>query len=181
MLYAGRIFSCICCGFCNSLNYIYVLEFCLNFKEKAICGVIMSLIGNFGTLIVYIFGIFLNWRQLAMVCVLCGVPYILGLIVVLPNDCPSWKLSSNRKSSLTKTKLIGEESDFTQSFLKDLKKHLKILFICKSLWICLLMMFFYQFAGYTLVVSFAGKLLKHESTHPLISTSNLTSNEMNPR
>ena len=110
MLYAGRIFSCICCGFCNSLNYIYVLDFCLNFKEKAICGVIMSLIGNFGTLIVYIFGIFLNWRQLAMVCVLCGVPYILGLIVVLPNDCPSWKLSSNRKSSLTKTKFIGEDS-----------------------------------------------------------------------
>ena len=181
MLYVGRIFSCICCGFCNSLSYIYVLDFCLNFKEKAICGVIMSLIGNFGTLIVYIFGIFLNWRQLAMVCVLCGVPYILGLIVVLPNDFPSWKLFSNRKSSLTKTKLIGEESDFTQSFLRDLKKHLKILLICKSLWICLLMMFFYQFAGYTLVVSFAGKLLKQECTHLLDSTSNLTNNEMNPR
>ena len=96
-------------------------------------------------------------------------------------DCPSWKLSSNRKSSLTKTKLIGEESDFTQSFLRDLKKHLKILLICKSLWICLLMMFFYQFAGYTLVVSFAGKLLKQECTHLLDSTSNLTNNEMNPR
>ena len=101
MLYIGRLFSCICCGFCNSLSYIYVLDFCLNFKEKAICGVIMSLIGNFGTLIVYIFGIFLNWRQLAMVCVLCGVPYILGLIVALPNDCPSWNLSSNRKNSIT--------------------------------------------------------------------------------
>ena len=116
-----------------------------------------------------------------MVCVLCGVPYILGLIVVLPNDCPSWKLSSNRKISLTKTKLIGEESDLTQSFWRDLKKHLKILLICKSLWICLLMMFFYQFAGYTLVVSFAGKLLKQECTHLLDSTSNLTNNEMNPR
>ena len=160
MLYAGRIFSCICCGFCNSLNYIYVLEFCLNFKEKAICGVIMSLIGNFGTLIVYIFGIFLNWRQLAMVCVLCGVPYILGLIVVLSNDCPSWKLSSNRKSSLTKTKLIGEESDFTQSFLKDLKKHLKILFICKSLWICLLMMFFLSICWLYISSQFCWKIIK---------------------
>ena len=176
MLYAGRIFSCICCGFCNSLNYIYVLDFCLNFKEKAICGVIMSLIGNFGTLIVYIFGIFLNWRQLAMVCVLCGIPYIIGLFIVLPNDFPSWKLSSNRKSSLTTTKFIGEDS-----FLRYLKKYLRTLLICKSLWICLLMMFFYQFAGYTLVVSFAGKLLKQECTHLLDSTSNLTNNEMNPR
>ena len=114
---------------------------------------------------------------------LCGVPYILGLIIVLPNDFPSWKLLSNRKSSLTKTKFIGEESDFTQSFLRDLKKHLKILLICKSLWICLLMMFFYQFAGYTLVVSFAGKLLKQECAHllELDSTSNLTNNETNPR
>ena len=84
MLYVGRIFSGICQGFCNSLNYIYVLDFCLNFKEKAICGVILTLIGNFGTLIVYILGIFLNWRQLAGVCVLCGVPYVLGLIVCLP-------------------------------------------------------------------------------------------------
>jgi len=110
-----------------------------------------------------------------MVCVLCGVPYIIGLFIVLPNDFPPWKLSSNRKSSLTTTKFIGEDS-----FLRYLKKYLRTLLICKSLWICLLMMFFYQFAGYTLVVSFAGKLLKQESTHPLVSTSNLTSNEMNP-
>ena len=75
MLYVGRIFSGICQGFCNSLNYIYVLDFCLNFKEKAICGVILALIGNSGTLIIYILGIFLNWRQLAGICVLFGVHF----------------------------------------------------------------------------------------------------------
>ena len=178
MLYVGRIFSGICQGFCNSLNYIYVLDFCHNFKEKAICGVILTLIGNFGTLIVYILGIFLNWRQLAGVCVLCGVPYILGLIVCLPNDFPCWKLSK-RNSNGSKTKLFGEDSDFAQSFFRDFKNILKNL-ICKSLWICLLMMFFYQFAGYTLVVSFAGKLLKQECTH-LLATKNVTSNGTNPR
>ena len=34
--------------------------------------------------------------------------------------------------------------------------------LCKSILICIGMMFFYQFAGYALVVSFAGKILQQD-------------------
>ena len=65
-------------------------------------------LGNFGTLIIYIIGIFLNWRQLAAVCILCGIPYVLGLILCLPNDFPYQNLS--RMKSYTTEKLVDEDS-----------------------------------------------------------------------
>ena len=65
-------------------------------------------LGNFGTLIIYIIGIFLNWRQLAAVCILCAIPYVLGLILCLPNDFPYQNLS--RMKSYTTEKLVDEDS-----------------------------------------------------------------------
>ena len=44
---------------------------------------------------------------------------------------------------------------------QDFKKVISNL-LCKSLLICIGMMFFYQFAGYALVVSFAGKILQQD-------------------
>ena len=48
----------------------------------------MSLVGNSGTFYIYAFGLFLNWRQLAMVASLSAIPYVLGMIFVLPDDFP---------------------------------------------------------------------------------------------
>ena len=48
----------------------------------------LSLVGNAGTLITYTIGIFVNWRQLAFILVLLAVPYVVGLIIFLPNDFP---------------------------------------------------------------------------------------------
>ena len=44
---------------------------------------------------------------------------------------------------------------------QDFKKVISNL-LCKSLLICIGMMFFYQFAGYALVVSFAGRILQKD-------------------
>jgi len=108
-------------------------------------------------------------RQLAGICVLFGVPYVLGLIVCLPNDFPYRKMS-RRKSYSTTTKLVDEDSDLTYGPLtktkqklekQDFKKVISNL-LCKSLLVCIGMMFFYQFAGYALVVSFAGKILQQD-------------------
>ena len=57
MLYGGRILCGLCQGFCNCLTIVYVLEFCHNVKEMAICGVVLALIGkpptDLGSLIRY--------------------------------------------------------------------------------------------------------------------------------
>ena len=110
MLYGGRILCGLCQGFCNCLTIVYVLEFCQNVKEKAICGVLLSLVGNSGTLIIYLFGIFLNWRELAGVCILFAIPYVLGIIVCLPNDFPYWKLSKRKSYTRTNEKFFDEET-----------------------------------------------------------------------
>ena len=56
MLLIGRFFCGLCQGFCNCLTIIYVLELCQSLKAKAICGVLLSLVGNAGTLITYTIG-----------------------------------------------------------------------------------------------------------------------------
>ena len=42
----------------------------------------------------YFLGIIVNWRQLAAILLAFAIPYVLGLIMVLPNDMP---LPSTRK------------------------------------------------------------------------------------
>ena len=62
----------------------------------------------------------------------------------------------------TKQKL--EEQDFKEVVSK---------LLCKSFLICIGMMFFYQFAGYALVVSFAGKILKQDEEILVNNETNL--------
>ena len=56
MLLVGRFVCGLCQGFCNCLTIVYVLELCDSLKAKAICGVLLSLVGNAGTLITYTIG-----------------------------------------------------------------------------------------------------------------------------
>ena len=57
----------------------------------------MSLVGNSGTFYIYAIGLFLNWRQLAMVASLSAIPYVLGMIFALPNDFPYHNYGISRK------------------------------------------------------------------------------------
>ena len=59
----------------------------------------MSLLLNSGTFYIYAFGLFLNWRQLALVATLSAIPYVLGMIFVIPDDYPyqRYDISSGRK------------------------------------------------------------------------------------
>ena len=75
-------------GFCNCLVFIHCINFCNTLKEQTIVGIIMSLLGNSGTFYIYAFGLFLNWRQLALVASLSAVPYVMGMIFILPDDFP---------------------------------------------------------------------------------------------
>ena len=77
--------------------FIHCINFCNTLKEQTIVGIILSLLGNSGTFYIYAFGLFLNWRQLALVASLSAVPYVLGMIFVLPDDFPYHKYSNNRR------------------------------------------------------------------------------------
>ncbi len=68
-----QVFSCT----------VYVLDLCQSLKAKAICGVLLSLVGNFGTLVTYTLGIFLNWRELAAILLTFAVPYVIGKTMIL--------------------------------------------------------------------------------------------------
>ena len=49
-------------------------------------GATLCLIGNAGTLLTYGLGVVLDWRQLAGALACLAMPYILGLIFVVPNE-----------------------------------------------------------------------------------------------
>ena len=113
MLLVGRFLCGLCQGFCNCLTIVYVLELCeKSIKAKAICGVLLSLVGNLGTLITYTCGIFLNWRQLAAVLLTFALPYIFGLVLVLPNDFPRSKEPSKEENGTLAKKTSSTEEQF---------------------------------------------------------------------
>ena len=73
---------------------MYTFELCRTVKQRAVAGTILSLLGNGGTLLAYILGVFLEWRMLAAVLTAFGFPYIAGILFLLPTDT----LSSSYKS-----------------------------------------------------------------------------------
>ena len=104
-------------------------------QTKAVCGVLLSLVGNAGTLITYTIGIFVNWRQLAFILVLLAFPYVVGLIIFLPNDFPALrkrKLERKRQAPAEKNITSSTEKFFQQqhpeittnkvNFTKTIKK-----------------------------------------------------------
>ena len=108
-------------------------------QTKAVCGVLLSLVGNAGTLITYTIGIFVNWRQLAFILVLLAFPYVVGLIIFLPNDFPTLrkrKLERKRQAPAEKNITSSTEKFFQQqhpeittnkvNFTKAIKKILSI-------------------------------------------------------
>ena len=65
---------------------MYTFELCRTVKQRAVAGTVLSLLGNGGTLIAYILGVFLEWRMLAAVLTTFGLPYIAGVIFLLPTE-----------------------------------------------------------------------------------------------
>ena len=82
----------------------------------------MSLVGNSGTFYIYAFGLFLNWRRLAMVASLSAIPYVLGMIFVLPDDYPYERYDISKKHkrlqnvSLRLTELFSSAWKTNESF-----------------------------------------------------------------
>lgn len=87
-------------GFCNCLTTLYTLELCDTRRQKALCGVLLSVLGNLGTLLTYILGVFLGWRDLAIVLMTLCAPYILGILVLVPETRPPEKIFFEENTKL---------------------------------------------------------------------------------
>lgn len=185
-LYAGRFFCGICQGFCNCLTIVYTLELCHTTKQRAVCGVLLSVMGNLGTLLTYVVGIFVNWRQLAVILMFPSLPYIVGLVAVLPDDSKKCILGRHlrlAKDSMSTTKEYLDDNDDESQILRvntgeyqiyknqeqqkaKLQWNNKIPMINTSvvrpLAIGCVFMFFYQFAGYNVVSYYAASILQRD-------------------
>ena len=126
-------------GFCNCLVFIHCINFCNTLKEQTIVGIIMSLLGNSGTFYIYAFGLFLNWRQLALVASLSAVPYVLGMIFVLPDDFPY----QIRDTSGRKHKRF-ENVSFLQIYKISQLTNFNMLFVAIIWWILTKENFYYE-------------------------------------
>ncbi len=82
---------------------------------------ILAVVGNFGTLLTYIIGIFVNWRQLAAILLLFSIPYIIGLVALVPNDLPrSWSKREDkgkvfREATLESSVFLDENNDLVRN------------------------------------------------------------------
>jgi hypothetical protein len=66
---------------------LYTLELCRTSRQKALCGVLLSVLGNLGTLLTYVLGVFLDWRTLALALMTLSLPYVVGILVPLSQIC----------------------------------------------------------------------------------------------
>ena len=64
------------------------------------------MIGNAGTLLTYGLGVVLNWRQLAGVLACLAVPYVLGLIFIVPNEEDNIQTDQDGSSTITKNIVV---------------------------------------------------------------------------
>jgi hypothetical protein len=81
-----------------------VVELSLSACQKAVCGVLLCCVGNFGTLVTYILGVFLPWRTLAFSQIFLALPYILGMVLFVP-ETPQYYL---REGKVERAKEITE-------------------------------------------------------------------------
>ena len=74
---------------------MYTFELCKSARQRAIAGTILSLLGNGATLVIYIFGLFVEWRMLAAISTVFCFPYIAGILFLFPSkesspDCSGY-------------------------------------------------------------------------------------------
>ena len=120
-------------GFCNCLTTLYTLELCQTTRQKVLCGVLLSVLGNLGTLLTYVLGVFLNWRELAMTLMFLSVPYLLGILFFVPETSPPRNLWLNIHSVLQfrndkNENALCNDSSTSQSVCLFICSFLKIVF-----------------------------------------------------
>ncbi|CAG0921141.1 unnamed protein product [Notodromas monacha] len=94
MIYAGRAVAGLSVGVTSMAVPIYLAEVA-QADIRGRLGILPSTIGNSGVMFIYVFGAFLNWSTLAMVCSIVPVLFCIGMAWV--PETPRWYLSKGKK------------------------------------------------------------------------------------
>lgn len=170
-LYIGRIIVGISVGVASLTLPVYTAE-SLQPEVRGSMGLLPTALGNTGVLICYIFGVFYEWKVLALIGAILSIPFLI-MIWFIP-ETPKFLLGKGKLHKAQKSLqwLRGDKTDIESEFA-DLQKiqresnelNSSILDVfsknnLKLLSIVLGLMFFQQFSGINAVIFYTTKIFK---------------------
>ncbi|XP_057659562.1 facilitated trehalose transporter Tret1-like [Diorhabda carinulata] len=174
-LYIGRIIVGISVGVASLTLPVYTAE-SLQPEVRGSLGLLPTALGNMGVLICFIFGMFYEWKVLALIGAILAVPFLI-MIWFIP-ETPKFLLGkgdlhkaqkalqwlrgnkTDIESEFADLQKIQKESNELNSSILDLfsKDNLKLLSIVLGL------MFFQQFSGINAVIFYTTKIFKESGS-----------------
>jgi facilitated trehalose transporter len=163
-MYASRILSGCSVGITSFALPVYLAE-TLQPKIRGRLGLFPTAFGNFGILICFISGSFVEWRGLAGIGALLSIPFLVAIWIV--PETPRWYISKkkNRRARVSLQWLRGSQCDVTKEIeeLQYVKNNDKATFArwhLKVFMIVLGLMFFQQFSGINAVIFYTTKIFE---------------------
>ena len=93
MIYAGRAIAGLSVGIVSMAVPIYLAEVA-QADIRGRLGILPSTIGNSGVMIIYLFGAFLDWSTLALICSVVPIIFAIGMAWV--PETPRWYLAQGQ-------------------------------------------------------------------------------------
>nr|ARI45056.1 trehalose transporter [Leptinotarsa decemlineata] len=170
-LYVGRIITGIAVGITSLAVPVYTAEI-IQPEVRGTLGLLPTAMGNIGILVCFLFGSFLEWRNLALIAVMLTVPFLI-MIWFIP-DTPKFLLSKGQHDQAKDALkwLRGNNTNIDTEFLDlqkiqkksdDQNESMMIIFSAsnlKPLGIVLGLMLFQQFSGINAILFYTTKIFK---------------------
>ncbi|XP_014254936.1 facilitated trehalose transporter Tret1-like isoform X2 [Cimex lectularius] len=170
MIMVGRAITGFCVGVSSLALPVYLGE-TLQPEVRGMFGLFPTTIGNFGILLAFFLGKYLDWSELALFGALLPVPYFIMLFFI--PETPSWYISKEKE---TRAKMAlqwfrGSATDITKEYAELIKIRkmdnetvsFKELFSRKYIWplcISIGLMFFQQLSGINAVIFYTVNIFR---------------------
>ncbi|CAH1267647.1 SLC2A6 [Branchiostoma lanceolatum] len=169
MLYVGRLLTGIAAGMTSLTVPVYVAEISSP-RLRGLLGASFQLMVTIGILLVYVFGNFLHWRWLAVVCLIPAV--ILIIAMAFMPETPRWLLAKGRRPAAVTSLLwlrgpdvdVEDECADIESNLQQQEtmswREFTQPSLLKPFAIGMALMFFQQFSGINAVIFYSVSILE---------------------
>ncbi|KAL3278380.1 hypothetical protein HHI36_013708 [Cryptolaemus montrouzieri] len=151
---------------------VYLVE-TIQPEVRGILGLLPMTFGNIGIFVCFVYGIFVNWRNLALIGLVLTLPFLIFFIWIIP-ETPAWYIAHDKLGKCKKALvwLRGENQDVTKELNDLIRKNneqksretnISLLFKTpnlKPLIIVLGLMFFQQFSGINAVIFYTTSIFR---------------------